>query len=202
MRYQILRPVNCYAVVFWIMTPCSTVDSYIHFGETFCLRPNRNTASFCPPNCRCYSPVDMYWSLFVTLFFIVQSSLWLSEKFSTEVSAFSFALDISGDNEEGEIIMWPEHGGDNRSGTSTTIRRSGADWASCWMWSKAQCIVLHLSLLSVIKVRKTRSSGACPCQNDSLEQLKPWEIPLIKKYPFNFNVYFVTCHYLILGTLI
>jgi hypothetical protein len=75
LRYQILRPVNCYSAVFWIVTTCSLVEGYKHLEEKFCLLLKRKTASSYPPNCRCYSPVDTYCPLLATLFFIVQSRL-------------------------------------------------------------------------------------------------------------------------------
>ena len=56
----------------------------------------------------------MYCSSFAKLFFIVQSSLWFSEKFTAEFSAFRLALDISGAQENGEIVMWTDHGGNNQ----------------------------------------------------------------------------------------
>jgi hypothetical protein len=84
----------------------------------------------------------MYCSSFAELFFIVQSSLCFSEKFTTEFSAFRLVLDISGRKQSGAIIM-SENGGDYQK----------------WYFEDDQTIRSELHLVLDVKISSTENGS-------------------------------------------
>jgi len=144
----------------------------------------------------------MYCSSFAELFLIVQSSLWFSEKFTTEFSAFRLVLDISGGTETGEIIMWPDHGGDNQK----------------WYFDDDLTIRSELGFVLDVKFRSTENGATLICypkHGDDNQKFRVVPIPkwvtnivktvtenIIQNLPLITLTFNLFCHYLVLSILI
>jgi hypothetical protein len=136
------------------------------------MRLHSKTVSCHPPNYRRHSPVDTnpHSQRYISLCKVACD---FQRNLQGNVLACRLALDVSGGNENGEILMWPENGGNNQKwyfDDGLTIRNKLGFVLGVKNGSADNSAFFRPCLKPG---KSTRSSGQCSSKKASLNPVMP-----------------------------